>query len=303
MRLSQDTIAIFRNFAKINDLLGFQKGYTLRTVDRRKYLLAEAILDDEFPQDGSIYSLKEVLSKIRQLTHPIELTCEDFARRLHFTVELSGKDELARASAALPPNSSSMPLRDFVDALFTLNANVIGSKIVQVDHFGGTHSTGTITLQEHGGKGRTVTTYMCDPEHFTSLHERRMPQIVNPFTFDLCAADLARMKRTGKKHKTALKLIFDGNTLRFRKLVSKGKARSSQDWVPQGDFTVGTGGGTPFACGLDMDCFECLMPGSYSVEVKRPLHKTDSSFAHFVFKGFPLKYWTKLEWEYPDLNS
>ena len=67
MRLSQDTIAIFRNFAKINDLLGFQKGYTLRTVDRRKYLLAEAILDDEFPQDGSIYSLKEVLSKIRQL--------------------------------------------------------------------------------------------------------------------------------------------------------------------------------------------------------------------------------------------
>ena len=303
MRLSRNTIAVLRNFAKINDGVAFQKGNKLRTVERSKRLLAEAILDDEFPQDGAIYSLKELLSKIRPLTNPLELTFEDFATRLHVTVELSGKDTLARASAELPKNISSLPLRDIADALINLNANVIGSKIVQVDHCGGTRSTGTITLQEDGTKGRTVTVYMCDSRYIISPPDKRLTQIINPLTFDLYAADLAWLKRTAKKHKTALKLFFDGNTIRFRKFVSKEKPRSSQEWVTQGDLTVGTGDGTPFAFCLDMDCFEYLMPGSYSVEVRRPLHKKDQSFAHFVFKGFPLEYWISLEWECPDRHS
>ena len=299
MRISHNTVAVLRNFAKINDGLVFQKGNTLRTVDPSKQMLAEAILDNEFPQDGAIYSLKEFLSKIRLYTNPIELAFAAFESRLHLTVEVRGKDALSRMSSYLSPTGVSLlPLRDMVDDLMNLNATVIGSAMSQSDnHGGGTRATGTITIQEEETDSRRSTVYMCDPGCITAPPSTRLQLGDAPLTFDLCAADLAWLKRTGNTQMTALTLSFDGKTIRFRKMPNERQQRSSQEEGTGENIVVGTGEGTSFQFSLDMTLLKCLMPGSYSVQVKRPMQEEKSSIAHFLFKGFPLKYWFHLEGE------
>ncbi len=76
MRITRNMIAVLRNFSKINTGLGFEKGYTLRTVHSSKFLLAETRLDEACPEDACLFSLKEFLCLIARSEHPLELTLD-----------------------------------------------------------------------------------------------------------------------------------------------------------------------------------------------------------------------------------
>ena len=79
MRLSNNTIAVLRNFSKINTGLRFEKGYRLRIMDKYKNLLAEAMLDEECPADAYLYHLKDFLSLIATSENPLQLTFDTTA--------------------------------------------------------------------------------------------------------------------------------------------------------------------------------------------------------------------------------
>ena len=74
MRLSRNTIALLRNFSKINIGLRFEKGHTLRTTHQQRFMVAEAGLDEECPAEACLYPLKDFLSLIATSKNPLQLT-------------------------------------------------------------------------------------------------------------------------------------------------------------------------------------------------------------------------------------
>ena len=61
MKLSKDTLGVFKNFANINSNLSIKSGNKLTTISSGKNIIAEAIVSEDFPSDFGIYDLSEFL--------------------------------------------------------------------------------------------------------------------------------------------------------------------------------------------------------------------------------------------------
>jgi len=62
MKLSNETLAVLKNFSTINQGLQFKKGKKIATVSSGKTVLAQAVLTDNFPIDFCIYDLNQFLA-------------------------------------------------------------------------------------------------------------------------------------------------------------------------------------------------------------------------------------------------
>ena len=62
MKLSDNTLAILKNFAGINNSILVKQGNKLRTISVAKNILAEAEILEEFPRDFAIYDLNQFLN-------------------------------------------------------------------------------------------------------------------------------------------------------------------------------------------------------------------------------------------------
>ena len=76
MKLSNETLAVLKNFSTINQGIQFKKGTKLTTVSAGKTVLAQATLKDEFPQDFCVYDLNQFLS-VHSLHKDSELQFDD----------------------------------------------------------------------------------------------------------------------------------------------------------------------------------------------------------------------------------
>lgn len=70
MKLSDKTLTILKNFSSINESLLFRKGNSIRTISVMKNILAEAIVEENFPKDFAIYDLNQFLNNISLLKNP-----------------------------------------------------------------------------------------------------------------------------------------------------------------------------------------------------------------------------------------
>ncbi len=73
MKLSKHTLNMLKNFSDINMSIEIKKGNVLRTVSVQKNILAQAELEEEFPQDFAIYELNRFLGAVSLFDDP-ELT-------------------------------------------------------------------------------------------------------------------------------------------------------------------------------------------------------------------------------------
>jgi hypothetical protein len=64
MKLSQETIAILKNFATINQGVFFKEGNTISTMSPQKNILVDAKISETIPQNFGIYDLNNFLSVI-----------------------------------------------------------------------------------------------------------------------------------------------------------------------------------------------------------------------------------------------
>jgi hypothetical protein len=62
MKLSDNTLALLKNFAGINQSILVKQGNKLRTISIAKNILAEAEITEEFPRDFAIYDLNQFLN-------------------------------------------------------------------------------------------------------------------------------------------------------------------------------------------------------------------------------------------------
>ena len=62
MKLSENTLALLKNFAGINNSILVKKGNRLRTISVAKNILAEADISEDFPRDFAVYDLNQFLN-------------------------------------------------------------------------------------------------------------------------------------------------------------------------------------------------------------------------------------------------
>ena len=70
MKLSRHTLNMLKNFSDINMSIEIKKGNILRTVSVQKNILAQAELEEEFPQDFAIYELNRFLGAVSLFNDP-----------------------------------------------------------------------------------------------------------------------------------------------------------------------------------------------------------------------------------------
>lgn len=82
MKLSDNTITLLKNFAKINNSILVKQGNRLRTISVAKNILAEAEIVEVFPRDFAIYDLNQFLNGLELHQDP-DL---DFNEESHITI-------------------------------------------------------------------------------------------------------------------------------------------------------------------------------------------------------------------------
>lgn len=70
MKITNDTLAVLKNFSQINPSVLIREGNRINTMSLDKNLYAEATLADEFSEDIPIYDLKEFLGTLRLFSEP-----------------------------------------------------------------------------------------------------------------------------------------------------------------------------------------------------------------------------------------
>lgn len=75
MKLSKETVALFKNFAGINSNLLLKQGNKLATISAQKNVMADATVAEQFPDFG-IYDLNEFLGAMSLFDDP-DLTFQD----------------------------------------------------------------------------------------------------------------------------------------------------------------------------------------------------------------------------------
>ena len=70
MKLSDKTLSVLKNFSSINQSILFKQGSKLRTISVMKNILAEAVVEEEFPKDFGIYDLNQFLNGLSLHRNP-----------------------------------------------------------------------------------------------------------------------------------------------------------------------------------------------------------------------------------------
>jgi hypothetical protein len=70
MKLNENTLTVLKNFASINSGLVIRKGKIQRTISPDETVLAEASLEDDFPEIFGIYELTNFLGNVTTLSNP-----------------------------------------------------------------------------------------------------------------------------------------------------------------------------------------------------------------------------------------
>lgn len=70
MKLSKDTLALFKNFASINSNLTIKAGNKLTTISSGKNIMAETVVGEQFPSEFGIYDLNEFLGAMSLFENP-----------------------------------------------------------------------------------------------------------------------------------------------------------------------------------------------------------------------------------------
>lgn len=101
MKLSENTLAILKNFAQINSGMVLKTGKIQKTISPEMTILVEAEIDDTMPNTFGIYDLNQFLGNLTTLSDP-ELTFNDKSVVME-------KDGIALNYFACSPNLITAP--------------------------------------------------------------------------------------------------------------------------------------------------------------------------------------------------
>lgn len=172
MNLSNDTLAILKNFAVIQPNLMFRAGNEIKTIAEAKNIVAKATIAETIPQDFGIYDINDFLSSLSLFSNP------DFSVTDGKCANITeGKSRLKyffsdESSLTYPQKDINMPAADVV---FTLTSDVLknlqratallGVSTVSVESEGS-----GIVVRVNDPKNSTSNSYATEVEGVTGNH-------------------------------------------------------------------------------------------------------------------------------------
>ena len=176
MKLSENTLAVLKNFAAINSGVVLAAGKAQRTISPEKSILVEATLDDDIPTQFGIYDLNQFLGNLTTLRNP-ELTFSKDTVTLD-DGELSFEYRACSANLIITPPEKELVLKT-VDVTFALpndtlqklikvatmnslpNLSVVGKNgelLLKIhERANDTSNSGTIKIGEYAGQDFTAS--------------------------------------------------------------------------------------------------------------------------------------------------
>jgi hypothetical protein len=176
MKLSENTLAVLKNFASINSGVVLGAGKAQRTISPEKSILVEATLDDDIPTQFGIYDLNQFLGNLTTLRNP-ELTFSKEGVVLD-DGELSFEYRACSANLIITPPEKELVLKS-VDVTFSLpndtlqkllkvatmnglpNLSVVGKNgelLLKIhERANDTSNSGTIKIGEYAGQDFTAS--------------------------------------------------------------------------------------------------------------------------------------------------
>jgi hypothetical protein len=176
MKLSENTLAVLKNFASINSGVVLSSGASQRTISPEKSILVEATIDDDIPTQFGIYDLNQFLGNLTTLRNP-ELTFSKEGVVLD-DGELSFEYRACSANLIITPPEKELVLKS-VDVKFSLpnetlqklikvatmnglpNLSVVGkngSLLLKIhERANDTSNSGTIQSGEYAGQDFTAS--------------------------------------------------------------------------------------------------------------------------------------------------
>ena len=162
MKLSDNALAILKNFAGINNSILVKEGNKLRTISVAKNILAEAEIKEEFPRDFAIYDLNQFLNGLSLHQDP-DL---DFQQDTYLSIK-EGKRRVKYFFAdpnviiAPPEKDITLPTQDvcFQMDSVTLEKLVKAAAVYQLPDFSVIGEAGVIKLVVRDKKNDTSNEY------------------------------------------------------------------------------------------------------------------------------------------------
>ena len=162
MKLSDNALAILKNFAGINNSILVKEGNKLRTISVAKNILAEAEIKEEFPRDFAIYDLNQFLNGLSLHQDP-DL---DFQQESYLSIK-EGKRRVKYFFAdpnviiAPPEKEIQLPTQDvcFQMDSVTLEKLVKAAAVYQLPDLSAIGEAGVIKLVVRDKKNDTSNEY------------------------------------------------------------------------------------------------------------------------------------------------
>ena len=155
MKLSKETVALFKNFAGINSNLLLKNGNKLATISAQKNVMADASVNETFP-DFAIYDLNEFLGAMSLFDDP-DLKFEDkFVSISQGSMRI--KFFAADASVLVAPQK----VINFPDADITFN--ISADKLTMINRTASVLRASDVSIV---GDGSTITILVGDKKNAT----------------------------------------------------------------------------------------------------------------------------------------
>ena len=158
MKLSDNALAILKNFAGINNSILVKQGNKLRTISVAKNILAEAEIKEEFPREFAIYDLNQFLNTL-SISNDADL---DFKEDSYLSIK-DGKNRVKYFFAepnviiSPPDKEINLPSQDVSFQLdsVTLDKLVKAASVLQLPDLSAVGEAGVIKLVVRDKKNDT----------------------------------------------------------------------------------------------------------------------------------------------------
>jgi hypothetical protein len=183
MQLSDNTLAVLKNFASIQPNVVLQEGNVVKTIAEAKNVMAVATLDQSFDKEVGIYNLDEFLSVLGLVDSPDLAFHDDFV-----TVQGSGRSQVKYFYS--DPSILTSPAKDIpmpeAEVKFTLDEATFKKVLRAAGALG--HEKMTITATEGG----VLLTVVDNTDATSNAFEIVVPGTVESenFTFVMNIANL-----------------------------------------------------------------------------------------------------------------
>jgi hypothetical protein len=159
MNLSNETLAVLKNFAAIQPNIVFKAGNELKTIAEAKNIVAKATITESIPQDFGIYDLNDFLSSMSLFSNPsFAFSADGKSATLSegkSTMTYFFSDE---SSLTFPQKDVAMPA---IDVSFTLTQDTLNALRKATSLL----SVNTISVEDAGSG---IVVRVKDPKNSTS---------------------------------------------------------------------------------------------------------------------------------------